>query len=202
MQLSANGGLFHPYPEWLMNFYDAQAYIVSVVSITCCTTLIFVVLKYTPRKMGALKWYIIASSASSLICELLMGIFHPIPLTPYPLMLAGGAMFKLLNPSPTSFQVYINVIFVSAFTMLYCNAAMFAFRFLQAVDSKLIRLMVQPKTAIAAAIVVVSFFAAGFMVPLNLISVSVDEQRLYAAESDEELFRLIRDRPFVGVEVR
>lgn len=83
--------------------------------------------------------YIIASSASSLICELLMGILHPIPLTPYPLMLAAGGAFKLVNPSTTAFHVYVNFIFVSAFTMLYCNAAMFAFRFLQAVGSTRIR---------------------------------------------------------------
>ncbi|KAH7718993.1 BTB/POZ domain-containing protein 3-like protein [Aphelenchoides avenae] len=201
MQLSASGRLFHPYPAWLMNFYDAQAYIVSGASAVCCTTLIVVVLQYTPRKMGALKWYIIASSASSLICELLMGMLHPIPLTPYPLVLAAGGTFKLVNPSTTAFHMYINVIFISAFTMLYCNAAMFAFRFLQAVGSKRIRLMAQPKTGIAIAVVVISFFAAGFMIPLNFVWVSEVETMHYAEKWDADLFELIRDRPFVGLQV-
>lgn len=39
-----------------MRIYDIQAYIVPFVSTACCSVLIFIVIRYSPREMGALKW--------------------------------------------------------------------------------------------------------------------------------------------------
>lgn len=47
---------FSPCPEVIMRIYDVQAYIVPFVSIASCIVLIFIVLRYSPRDMGALMW--------------------------------------------------------------------------------------------------------------------------------------------------
>lgn len=144
--------------------------------------------------------YLIVSSLASLFCELLMGLGRPLPLFPYPLMLAEG-LLQHLDPPQSCYNVYGATILFSVVVMTYCNAAMFVFRFGQTTDSSWTKFMASPKWGFGIAAAIITVHSVGLVVPVNFLALSPDDVRRAVKDVDHAFYEIIKDRPFVAVEV-
>lgn len=135
------------------------------------------------------------------MCELLLGLGHPLPLLPYPYMLGGGIL-PALNFSQDGYHGYAAALLISFIVMTYANAAMFVFRFGQTLDSGIVKWMTKPRYAVGIAAATILAISVGLLLPLNYLTISPDDVRVSARETDAILYDLIKDRPFVGIKVR
>lgn len=146
--------------------------------------------------------YIIASSLGSLLFELLTGFGHPLPLFPYPFMRGGGPL-QWLNFSQTGYIIYTEIIGCSAVVMVYSNASMFVFRYGQTVDSRRLKKLADPRFGFGFAAATISVVCVGTVLPLSYLwTTSSPDQILQETEAlDPILYELIKDKPFLGLEV-
>ncbi|KAH7713175.1 hypothetical protein AAVH_19493, partial [Aphelenchoides avenae] len=146
--------------------------------------------------------YIIASSSGSLICELLVGLCHPIPYYVFPYaIIVGGGIIPLLDPSQLFSRIYTELCFISCCLLFYCNAAMFLFRLAQSVDSPKVKLLSNPKYGFGIAAAAMAATSTIIILLFNRLWTSDDKIRASIRSENPALYAAIKDKSLVGFEI-
>lgn len=106
-----------------------------------------------------------------------------------------------LTVSTTGYNAYAGLALFSFIIMFYANTAMFVFRFGQTIDSAHVRWMSRPQYAVAIAVAIISTFSVGMLLPMSYMTISPDDVRSTSRQKDADMFELLKDKPFIGLQV-
>ncbi|KAH7718208.1 hypothetical protein AAVH_14349, partial [Aphelenchoides avenae] len=155
--------------------------------------LIFVACRYSPLEMGAYRWCIVANAVACVGSDLMFAVWHPEPQLPHKLVLVGGLLKHVPLPDWMMYAL------INATTLLFAGVLasillMFAYRYNQTTDGRLMRLIVSNKVAVSFVTVTLLAAPVTIFVKANRILVPTSQLNTMSQMFHPEIYELLQGR--------